>query len=176
MARATGIDIRFKPILPNDINTKAALSIITLAVQEAAEKAEKKYFAQSYSTWKHKPKWTFKIKTRKNDLVGVLATSSKPYTYIERGTRSRWRKMSRDFTSKTTPGKLASGAGTGKATGFFRRPMKGIKARDFRVIVAERMQPEFIRIGTKAMFKVATIFFTGPKIRPGQGGFSITAR
>ena len=171
MARLTGIEIRFKPILPNTVNTQMSLTQITLGVQEAAEKAEQKYFAQSYSTWKHKPKWTFKIKSRKNDIVGTLATSSKPYTYIERGTNIRWRKMSRDFISKTNPGRLGAAPGAGRAEGFFKRPVKGIKARDFRVIVAERMQPEFQQIMTKKMNIIASRFFTGPKVSGvGLGG------
>jgi hypothetical protein len=166
MARSTGIQIQFKPILPNTINTTMVLTQLTSGVKEAAEMAEQKYFAQSYSTWRHKPKWTIKLKSRKNDIVARLATSSKPFTYVELGTLSggRWRRMSKNFISKTNPGRLGSAPGAGKAEGFFTHPVRGLRPRNFRVIVAKRMQPEFQRIMTKRMAIIGSVFFTGPKL------------
>jgi hypothetical protein len=163
MARLTGIQIEFRPIHPEQMRGEGAIiAAMSREVQKILETAEQEGFDSATATWEHKPKWTIRIKSRKRDLVGRLATQSKPFTWVELGTKLRWRKMSPDFSPKSRVKNLQAHSGSGRATGFFKtRPRPGITARDFRVVVAEKMQPKFESNVTTALVREAGMFFSG---------------
>jgi len=168
MANVRGVDIQFKAILPEQM--RDVEFFIAAMAQEVVSNLEdgEKLFDGATATWKEQPKWNIRIKPRKNDLVGRLYTQSHPFTWVELGTKVRWRMMSSDFTAKSEPGSLIARPGSGKATGFFRGQPKrpGIRARDFRVEVARLLQPRFERkVTTRMASEASRLFIPGTSVR-----------
>jgi len=160
---ADNVIIDIKPILGEKVNDKGMLRVIRKALEASAKDVEGE-FGKGTSTWTHKPRWKTEVKTRRNDWVARVSTGDKPFVYVEMGTikGGRYRRMSRDWQSKTKPKVLHSGAGGGRAVGFIprgTRPMKGLTPRDFRVIIAEAADSKFastmragIELGSRQFF------------------------
>jgi hypothetical protein len=113
----------------------AVVKSMELAVNKVLReeaKIQKAYLNLPTSNWKkeHKPKWKTQTSTTTKRIAIDLKTDSVPYVFLEQGTRIRYRVMSQDWISKTTPNSLIAGPGRGKAKGFGRRP--GIEKRKWR--------------------------------------------
>lgn len=140
--------IQIDPIIPiqlisRDIGSEIIKEVTKEVILETEE--FEKLFGKATRTWssENTPKWNKSIGFQGPDLVGKTTTGAKVFSYVELGTSERWRKMSRNFRRKTTPGVLGSGPGRGGAVGWFPRPVAGLKARNFRLIIAEQEQEKF---------------------------------
>ena len=118
-------------------------------------------FDRFTSTWKHKPKWSKKVKSTRSQIAGFLTTRSKPFVYVEMGTKIRRAAMSRDFQAKTKVRSLSSGPGRGRKVGMLKSPQGGIKARDARKVIAKRREPAFNINMQKALNRAAQQVFKG---------------
>jgi hypothetical protein len=77
----------------------------------------------------------------KDDYKIEVATSEKPYLFVNFGTKVRYAQLSPDWQSKTKPGQLPSSAGKGRVLYIDKsKPKPGIKARRFDEIVAGRIR------------------------------------
>lgn len=135
-----------EPIVPERLIRsripERAYDAIVDAVKDEIQEMEK-MFGQGTRTWSSssQPSWELRVKPG-FAVAGTVTTGDTPFIYVEVGTRYRWRRMTRDFQAKTTPGVLGSGPGRGGVAGWFRRPAKGITGRGFRdIIVAKRAGP-----------------------------------
>jgi hypothetical protein len=105
-------------------------------------------YGRATSTWKHKPIFKTRLGYRQDAFAGIISTDSKPFVYVEEGTKERWALMDEKFTAKSKPKKLSSGPGAFptpvlRGRKSFRRrkmgPRPGITARDFSgTIVKQR--------------------------------------
>lgn len=100
--------------------------------------AVKADFDTTTRTWKNRPKFAIK----RSKLRRLVATDSDIYRYLSRGTRVRYAVMSDGFAPKTRVGYLGSNAGKGGMVGFSRRPLPGIKAREFEQAVHKKWTKE----------------------------------
>jgi hypothetical protein len=170
---SSDVIIDIKPILGENVNDKGMLTTIRKALQREAQKVIKE-FDKGTDTWKRKPNWKIEIQTRHNDWVAKVSTGDKPFVYVERGTKTRRRLMSKDWVSKTRPKVLSSGPGQGVPTGFAKKNQKmpGIKARDFRVIISEQQQPKYEKNISVAIAIGANSFFAGAPLPTGNFSFT----
>lgn len=123
-----------------DKNVYAAVEKVVVKEMDEIERL----FNIPTSTWSSdsQPKWKKKL-GRGFVIDGLVTTGDTPFAYVELGTRYRFRAMSRDFKAKTRPGSLSASQGAGSAAGWVKKPLPGIKARNFRDIVARRRFPKF---------------------------------
>lgn len=154
-------------ILPEEMNPTVIHQAVIKAMKQETEVHER-MFNKATATWTHKPGWKKKFAMTGGDAYSIISTSDKPFIYVERGTRKRWRRMSSDWTSKSKVKRLGSGAGSGKAEGWKRRPYPGIKPRDFRERIVEIRQPRYavnmaaaFRKGANNLFRGSGITFQG---------------
>lgn len=129
-------------------------SAVTVTIAAELDKMEE-MFGLGTRTWssQNQPAWKKRI-GRGLAISGLITTGSTPFAYVEVGTRYRLRAMTRDFRPKTRPGVLGSGPGAGGAAGWFRRPRPGIKARNFRDIIARKRYKPFADNIEDALIKV----------------------
>lgn len=155
--------IEFRPIPadgkidPNFAVFEAAMVKVILDELDEYEKL----FGKFTGTWKHKPKWTKKVKSSRQQISGTLTTRSKPFVFVEAGTKIRRAAMSRDFQAKTKVRSLSSGPGRGGKVGMLKRPQGGIKARDSRVVIAEKRERVFTVDMQRALDRAAQQVFRG---------------
>jgi hypothetical protein len=110
--------------------------------------------ARFTSTWQGQPEWAETGPAlRGNDLIWRRITRSKPYIYVELGTRVRYATMTPDFTAKTQPRVIDSGPGSGGVLFVNKqRPRPGIEARHSNEVIArsaERYLPEIMSAAIK---------------------------
>lgn len=125
--------------------------IIRQSVIEEA-KIIRKSLKNYTSKWtrENQPYWSFRIKRTPRDYSVFVGTRDKPFIYVEKGTRRRYRKMSWDFRAKTKPGTMKTSSGAGKATGFYKTPRAGIKARDnLETLAKERRKIFSVKLARK---------------------------
>ena len=161
MANDVLIDI--KPVHGEEINELAIIKAVQVELKAQTKEAER-LFEKGYSTWKanHKPKWIVTQHVRGGDYLARMKTGDKPYLWIEGGTKTRKRWMSKDWKSKSKVKVLTSGSGGGKPgdfAGMGRRPLP-IKEREHRVIVAAKMRHPFARDMGHAVNKGSKRFFS----------------
>jgi hypothetical protein len=120
-----------------------------------------KLFEQFTSTWKHKPKFTKKVKSTRQQISGTFTTRSKPFVYVEMGTKVRRAAMSRDFQAKSKVRSLRAGPGAGRKVGMLKNPQSGIKAREARVVIAEQRERDFAVKMTREVNRAAQQVFGG---------------
>lgn len=96
-------------------------------------------FDTTTRTWKDRPKFVIK----KSKLKRTISTDSDIYRFVSRGTRVRYAVMSEDFKPKTRTGFIGSNQGKGGVIGFSKRPLPGIKAREFEPTIQKKWQKEF---------------------------------
>ena len=130
--------VTLKPILPENTHFEVFQIAIVKVLKEEIDEVIK-LFNKFTGTWTHKPKWKKEIKNRRSHFVGKISTRSKPFVYVEGGTKVRRMGLSRDFRAKTRVRSLSSGPGQGKKTSFLKTPQGGIKARDSRFVI-EKMR------------------------------------
>ena len=124
-------------------------------------------FNRFTSTWKHKPKWSKTVKSSRNQIAGFLTTRSKPFVYIEMGTKIRRAAMSRDFQAKSKVRSLSSSPGRGGKVGMLKSPQGGIKAREARVVIAKMRERVFIIDMQKALNRASQQVFKGSGVGVG---------
>jgi len=132
--------IRIEPILPKKLfNVPAGQAAKEQALSELAEEA-KAMFEKTVETWDEQPDFT--INENQNNVS--IGTRSKIYGYIDRGTAVRYATMTPDFAPKSRVRVIASARGKGGLAFVSRNhPKPGIQAREFSVIIQERMQKKF---------------------------------
>jgi len=126
--------VTLKPILPENAHFEVFQTAIVKTLDEEMGEVIK-LFNRFTNSWTHKPKWRKEIKNRKGGFVGRISTRSKPFVYVEGGTRIRKVTMTGGFVPKTTPRSLRSGPGQAGKKVFTRRPKPGIKARESRFVI-----------------------------------------
>jgi len=106
-------------------------------------------FNVTTQTWKKRP--TFLIE--KLPLERRIYTTDKIYKFISRGTRVRYATMTPDFVAKTVPRSIRSRMGQGGvAMVNIKKPMPGIQARDYEVVISEKWKKRFGAIFQQAIF------------------------
>ncbi len=164
--------LEIKPILPGRINEKAFMREIRKAVEKSARMIIKD-FGIGTKNWSRKPSWTVKRRKRRSAWVWRVQTGDTPFVWVEMGTKSRKRYMSKNWASKTQPGRLHSGVGAGTPDGFTRsgKQLRGITARNFRVLIADKQQPLFARQMARAILSGASQLFSGSTQGAGRTRF-----
>lgn len=119
------------------LDPKKHQKVIEQYLQKGADKALI-FFKISTNTWQSGG--GFEI-NKKDKFKLEIATSEKPYIFINFGTRVRYAQLSPDWQSKSTPGQLPSGPGAGRALYIdTSKPKPGIEARHFDRLVADRIR------------------------------------
>lgn len=137
------VRIRVDPILPKGklilFNLSAGQAAKEQALSELGDEA-KELFEKTVETWEDKPVFTAKM--QKNSVA--VTTTNKIYTYIDKGTSVRYATMSPDFAPKSRVRVIGANRGRGRMVFVSRNhPKPGIEAREFSVIIQERMQKKF---------------------------------
>lgn len=99
-------------------------------------------FQSSTATWDHRPNFVVDVKRSgfgpAFKVVGEVYTEDEVYGYLNNGTSVRYATMTKNFSPKTKPGRISSGAGSGGLHYVSRsRPRPGIKARSWDVLIAD---------------------------------------
>lgn len=155
------------PVLNPTIPFVANLSRVIEDELDVMERA----FNRTTRTWtdKNKPEWIKEVGAGGlgRDLVGMIFTRSTPFVWVEGGTNRGQVAFSQDYQPKTRPGTLGSRAGRGKVTrrGRGAPQTKGVEARDFRYLIAERRQPQVFKNMNSAVDRGVKKFFVGTKIQ-----------
>lgn len=133
--------IRIEPIIPKKLfDVPAGQVAKEKALAELGEEA-KALFEKTVETWDDKPEFT--VKEYQNSVS--VSTSSKVYSYIDKGTSVRYATMIPGFSPKTRVRVIASARGSGGMVRVDRNhPKPGIEAREFSVIIQERIQKKFL--------------------------------
>lgn len=133
--------ISVKPILPKRklFNVPAGDAAKEQALKQLGEEA-KALFEKTVETWTDKPNFT----VNENENNVTVGTSSKVYSYVDKGTSVRYAVMSDDYNPKTRSRVIGSSGGRGRMIFVSRNhPKPGIVAREFSAIIQERMQKKF---------------------------------
>lgn len=135
------VRIKIEPILPKKklFDVPAGQAAKEKALEALAQEALA-LFHKTTETWDEQP--VFIVRVNNNNTS--VTTNSKIYKYIDKGTSVRYAVMSPDFSPKTRVRVIASVGGRGgKVFVDKRHPKPGIQAREFSVIIQERMQKKF---------------------------------
>lgn len=128
--------------------------------------AVKRDFERTTRTWKgDKPKFESAVSLSRADGGPTLLVEptggkgAKKWGWLDKGTKVRYATMTSNFSPKTRPGSLDSGAGRG-GVAFInkKRPRPGIKARGWSVLITnswrrpmkQRMQKALARAAKKS--------------------------
>ena len=93
-------------------------------------------FDVTTQTWKDRPTFTIKASPGKR----MVFTKSDIYRFISRGTKIRYAVMSNPFAAKTRTGYIGSNQGTGGMVFVGKKPLPGIKAREFEPTIGRKWQ------------------------------------
>lgn len=94
--------------------------------------------------WHHKVEIETEIEVTGKDTTIIVGVLDEIFNFLDKGTRVRYATMSKDFSSKTKPGRLSSTTGRGKLMFVSkRRPRPGIKARNWTPKLQERATRKF---------------------------------
>lgn len=127
------------------------------AIREELEKALDKLgvklvkeFEKTTKTWQgDKPTFVPDTRLRQGTGAGLSigmegGRGVDKWTFLNFGTRVRYAILSSDWQSKTTPGFLGSGPGSGRVVKIdINNPQPGIEARDWSVIIMKDFKPVF---------------------------------
>lgn len=136
--------------------------------------ATRRELSKAVQTWDDAPSFETLISLSGGDaaaLTGPVGTDAQvnKFVWLDKGTRIRWAVMSKDWRSKTRPGRLNSGPGSGRVVIAGRRAMQarniaprpGIQARNWTELVAKRRRRPYQRAMVKSMQRVARKAFSG---------------
>lgn len=136
------VRIRVEPILPRSrklFDLSAGQAAKEQALKELGEEA-KALFEKTVETWRDKP--VFRVNELQNSVT--VTTGNRIYSYIDKGTSVRYAVMSDDYNPKTRSRVIGSTGGRGRMIFVSRNhPKPGIQAREFSVVIQERMQRKF---------------------------------
>lgn len=115
---------------------------------DAAAEGVRADFYTTTRTWNNvKPR--FRI--TKRGLNRVVSTDNDIYRYLDEGTRVRYVFMTPGFRPKSRAGFIGSGMGRGGFGGFSRKPLPGIKPREFAKTIADKWKRELPRTVQRAI-------------------------
>jgi len=99
------------------------------------------------STWKKKPSWKRKRKRGKtaDEMYVQRTTKSKPFIFVEGGTRRMPRAYVHGFSPKTRPGVIQSSAGKRGYIVVHKGMRQGIEARNVRDVIVSSRNDNFMR-------------------------------
>ena len=146
----------FKQIKAKPLKGEAMLNEFKKLVTQQAKFSDNE-FKKTYRTFKHKPSFRQEVKTSVKEFTGSALTTGdgsteNPYPFITKGTAVRYAVMTPDFKAKTTVRTIGSGSGRGGLAYIDKRkPLPGIKAREFEQEIAKQEQPKFKKRGEAAM-------------------------
>lgn len=129
-------------------------SAVQAAVMSEARRVRNNMMAsyrRTVATWSNKPGFTSTVELNGNDLEITVGTDDLIYKFIDEGTSHRWALMSRDWRSKTRPGHMTAGPGSGHVVKRGRRsfgnrpPQPGIQAREFSNHIAREFAPKLAK-------------------------------
>lgn len=104
-------------------------------------------FDVTTQTWNDRPTFTI----TKAPLKRVVATKSDIYRFVSRGTRVRFAVMTAGFRPKTRTGYIGSNIGKGGMAFLGKKPLPGIKARNFEPTIGKKWQKEMPAIMQRAI-------------------------
>ena len=114
---------------------------------------------------KDKPDFDIEIEMNTGEIIGYVIhegaeaeqASLSVWQLLDRGTRIRYMKISKDWVSKTSRGRTTSGAGSGRTLGLdFEDPDGGIEKREFAKFIgleAKTSADSSVEQGYKKGFK-----------------------
>lgn len=134
---------------------------IRFALLEENEKAGEELvalFEKTVQTWEGERPGFELVRKLTGDTVSleVVLTGSdmaiKKWFWLNRGTRVRYAILSSDWQSKTTPGELDSGEGSGRVVRIdMNNPQPGIEARGWTKIIVAKFKGKYYARMQKAM-------------------------
>lgn len=178
--------VRIDPIVGPFFNPAPIYQEISKELVRESEIWER-MFNRATSTWSMRSKPKFERKPV--GMVGgsgmsshgvismTLESSSKPWIWVEGGTRRRYKAvMSSDYRPKTRRRTVGSGPGAGYMLKVLRGQWApGIPARDVRFVIAERRRLPFARNMTRRIAVGLTKAITGPGSRTLRSVSSVTS-
>lgn len=138
--------------IPNKLfHIPSGIAAKELALDAMAKEASA-MFEKTFSTWKNKP--TISIRATSN--TRQIKVIGKIYEYVDKGTRphiitpkrARFLSFRGGYKAKTSPGVITSRSGGASGKRVFAKLVHhpGSEARDFSVIIQERVQKRFVII------------------------------
>jgi len=124
--------------------------VVEAAVDDLADEAQALY-KQTVGSWDNRPTFTITKQVTAHEVTAKVGTDSLIYKYVDEGTRSRdivprsaggVLVFRAEYTPRTRPGSLSSGAKRSSGPLIFTKRVRGhsIKARRFTPQVREKVQ------------------------------------
>jgi len=151
----------FEPIRPKQLNEKAFRLAALNGMRKVGGKM-KRDFQRTTQTWEgEKPTFDSAIGISKEGPLLVVGPSGSTlgalkWMWLDQGTRIRYATMSRDWKSKTKPGRIGANKGQGRKLYVNRQqPRSGIEARNWIGILSKKWETKFSEEMQKALNKAA---------------------
>ncbi len=150
----------FKGIKPSKLRDDV-FRLESLNTMRKAGTAVRRDYKKTTATWKgSKPNFDQLVSLAGGGPTLVIEVNgghgADKWFWLDRGTKVRYAVMSRNFRAKTSVGKLSSGSGRGGLIFVNKkRPMPGIKARGWTVLIVRMWTPRFKRLMEGAMGRAA---------------------
>lgn len=154
------VSIRYKAIIPKEMNIAKYATIIQQQLRKEGREIEKLYVG-IHNTWSKPVKYDNKLTFTSREMKVRVSTKDVRLVNLDLGTKRRWAVMSNPFTPKTKVRRLRSSRGRGKVVVKGARAMRrighmpGIKPREFSKEIRDRREPKFQRNMTRAMKRAA---------------------
>lgn len=135
-------------IKPEKMNIKVFEEGILEALKQEG-KEEVPLFGETTAPWKNPPGFGTEVSSTSSKaqaITGPIGSELQvnKWLWLNSGTRVRHALMSGNWRSKTTPGVLRSGGGSGKVVRVSKRIRRpGIKAREWTILIAKSRQKPF---------------------------------
>lgn len=150
-------------IKPKKMQVASILREQEKALDKFAKQELTRDFHSTVKTFRRRPKVQMKSEPGKRTVF----IEDEIYFYLSEGTRIRWALMSRNWRSKTRPGRIPAGPGRGYAVIVGRRnmlrrgrgPRPGIKARKYDVQIVKKRRAAFNFVMGKAVAEGAAKAF-----------------
>lgn len=142
---------RFKAILPKKFNKNALTGVVNTVAKQFSVDA-KKELLQPTSTWDHSVFFKQKIVTTRSKVTVSVFTEDNIYRFLDEGTRVRYATMTPNFSPKTRVRSLKASVGSGGLLYVSRlKPHRGIKARQFVILVKESQEKKLVPLFNNAL-------------------------
>jgi hypothetical protein len=141
---------QFKAVKPRQLRSARVRANILNALKDEGNYAVS-LLNQTIATWEGKPKMEALIGYKGGDVSMIAGPTGdehnvRKWHLLDDGTKIRYAVMSRNWQSKTRPGRLQAGAGRGRVVARGRKyPMPGIVARGWTPIINRMMKKGFKR-------------------------------
>jgi len=137
------VKFRIKAIGPKKIfNVSAGQAAREKALEDLAQDGLE-LFEKITNPWERKVIFVIRVNLAGENVS--ITTTDKIFGFVDIGTSVRYATMSPDFSPKTRVGVLSSSRGRGGMIFVNKnKPKPGIEAREFSVIIQERIQKKFV--------------------------------